>query len=71
MKRYLFFLFATLLLFTAVFSNSSCGKIDGVSFSDLTLTYNGDEQKIEVSGVPEGATVGSKLRSAFFEYTLI
>ena len=51
---------AVMVLFclcAAVFS--SCGKIPGVSFSDTTLTYNGEEQKIEVAGLPEGATVES------------
>ena len=52
-------LVVTLLLSVSVLAAVSCGapEIEGVAFENVVETYDGTEKTIEVTGVPEGATV--------------
>ena len=70
MKKRILAIMLMLLFAVSVFALASCGgggsdapapdnrpEIEGVTFNGATYTYDGTEKSIEVSGLPEGATV--------------
>ena len=59
LKRRIGLLVVMFLVSVSIFAIASCGapEIEGLSFAGATETYDGTEKTIEVSGLPEGATV--------------
>ena len=57
-KRKIGFLVVAVLICLSLGALASCGaQIEGVSFTDMTVEYDGTEKAIEVAGLPSGATV--------------
>ncbi|MBP3308331.1 MAG: InlB B-repeat-containing protein [Clostridia bacterium] len=77
-KRLFSLILCLLLVIASVFALSACGgggdedepddnlpKIEGVTFKDKSVEYDGTAKTIEVVGAPEGATVTYELDNSF------